>query len=161
VLELLDRLRQVRRATLSGALQHATDVLAAVFAADKVDAFILNPTESMLVANGTSRTPMGRRQHELGLNRIALANGGRVAWVFREQRPYLDGHVEADEMELQRARVDLGVRSAMMVPFEVDANARGVLAVVSGQPERFTEEQLHLLQFVSYWVGLVAQELNR
>jgi hypothetical protein len=42
VLGLLERLRELKRATLDQALQHATDVLAAAFAADKVDACLCN-----------------------------------------------------------------------------------------------------------------------
>lgn len=158
VLKLLDRLRQVRNASLEQALQHATDVLASTFRADKVDAMLLDRQRATLMAAGTSQTPMGQRQRELGLDRLSLATGGRTAWVFREQQPFLDGHVEADELELPGIRHDLGVRSTMAVPLEVSPACRGVLVVSSAQPERFSPSQLQLLQFVSYWVGLVAHE---
>jgi DNA-binding CsgD family transcriptional regulator len=158
VLGLLERLREIRHASLQQALQHATDVLASTFAADKVDAFLVDPRRDLLVAVGTSQTPMGKRQHQLGLNRLPLSSGGRTAWVFRERRPFLDGHVESDELELPGIRHDLGVRSSMAVPLEVHASVRGVLVVSSARPERFTDVQLQLLQFVSYWVGVVAHE---
>src|SRR5206468_6808286 len=78
VLALLERLRQVRRVSLYAALQHASDVLSSTFAAEKVDAFVFNPQCAMLVAVGTSQTAVGRRQHELGLNRLPIAHGGRA-----------------------------------------------------------------------------------
>jgi DNA-binding CsgD family transcriptional regulator len=158
VLDLLERLREVRRASLPAALQHAADVLAATFAADKVDAFLVDAQRSQLVAVGTSRTPMGQRQRELGLHQLPLSSGGRAAWVFHEQRPFLNGHLETDERELPSVRHVLGVRSTMAVPLEVNHCCRGVLQVASATPEQFSQTQLHLLQFVAYWVGLVADE---
>lgn len=158
VLGLLHRLRELRRASLDEALQHATDVLAVTFAADKVDAFLLNLERTHLFAVGTSRTPMGERQRELGLDRLPLVSGGRAAWVFREGRAYLDGHVDLDETELLAVREGLGVRSTMAVPLEINYQTRGVLQAASAEAEQFSSSQLQLLPFVSYWVGLVARE---
>jgi GAF domain-containing protein len=158
VLGLLQRLRRVHSAGLQDALQEATDVLAEVFAAEKVDAFLYDPSVQMLVALGTSRTPMGRRQQELGLHRLPMGGAGRIGWVFQERRAFRDGHVEADPHELIKVRRDLGVRSTLAVPLQVNADQQGVLMVCSSQPEHFTDAQLQLLQFVAYWVGLVARE---
>ena len=158
VLALLERLRRVRGVDFREALQEATDVLAPAFEADKVDAFLFDASVQTLVALGTSRTPMGRRQHELGLNRLPMGRGGRIARVFQEGRPFRDGHVEADPAELIDVRRELGVRSTLAVPFQVDPDKRGVVMVSSAQPEHFSDAQLQLLQFVAYWVGLVARE---
>ena len=158
VLGLLERLRRVHAVDIREALQEATDVLAPAFAADKVDAFLFDASVQMLVALGTSRTPLGKRQHELGLHRLPMRRGGRIAWVFQEGRPFRDGHVEADQYELIDVRRELGVRSTLAVPFQVDPDKRGVLMVSSAQPEHFSDAQLQLLQFVAYWVGLVARE---
>jgi DNA-binding CsgD family transcriptional regulator len=158
VLGLLERLRRVRAVDFREALQEATDVLAPAFEADKVDAFLFDASVQTLVALGTSRTPMGKRQHELGLNRLPMGRGGRIAWVFQEGRPFRDGHVEADPAELIDVRRELGVRSTLAVPFQVDPDKRGVVMVSSAQPEHFSDAQLQLLQFVAYWVGLVARE---
>jgi DNA-binding CsgD family transcriptional regulator len=157
VLALLARLQEVGATDMHGALQHATDMLAAVFAADKVDAFLYDPSKGMLVALGTSRTPLGQRERELGLDRLLLSQGGRAAWVFQERRPFRDGHVQQDSFELIGIRRDLGVRSTLAVPFEISGQHRGVLLVSSLEPEHFSDQQLQLLQFVAYWVGLVAR----
>jgi hypothetical protein len=45
----------------------------------------------------------------------------------------------------------------MAVPLDVDARVCGAL-VASARPAQFSDAQLQLLQFVSYWVGLVARE---
>jgi DNA-binding CsgD family transcriptional regulator len=158
VLALLERLRQVDPANLDEALQHAADVLAATFVADKVDAFILQPAQLRLVALGTSRTPMGERQRALGLHVLPIANGGRTVRIFLDHQPYIDGHVAEDAEELVEVRRDLGVRSIIGVPLEIGEAMRGVLAVTSGTVDYFTSEDLALLQFVAYWIGLVARE---
>jgi DNA-binding CsgD family transcriptional regulator len=159
VLELLDSLQQVHSATARDAMQHAANVLSALFVADKVDAFFYDESEELLVALGTSETPLGKRQHELGLHRLSLSAGGRTAWVFSEGRTHRDGNVENDTMELIGIRRDLGVRSSIAAPIQVGGSGpRGVLTASSQQPEQFTENQLHLLQFVAYWVGLVARD---
>ena len=151
-------LREVGSATAREAMEHATTVLATTFGADKVDAFFYDAATNLLIALGTSQTPLGQRQHELGLDRLPLSNGGRAAWVFRAKRAFRDGHVERDAQELVAVWRDLGVRSTLAVPIQVGADQQGVLQASSTRPEHFSEDQLHLLQFVAYWIGLVARD---
>jgi DNA-binding CsgD family transcriptional regulator len=158
VLALLHRLQLVQNAEVRDVLQHATDVLTTVFAAEKVDAFLYEPAQQILVALGTSQTPLGVRQHELELHLLPVVNGGRAAWVFREGQSWRDGQVDRDEIELEGVRRDLGVRSSLMVPLHIRGQLRGVLQVSSIQAHYFSPAQLQLLQFVAYWVGLVAYE---
>lgn len=158
VLALLQRLQLVQNAEVRDVLQHATDVLSTVFAAEKVDAFLYDPGQDMLVALGTSQTSLGVRQHKLGLHLLPVSNGGRAAWVFREGQPWHDGQVDGDEIELKGVRRDLGVRSSLMVPLHIRGELRGVLQVSSIRAHYFSPAQLQLLQFVAYWVGLVAYE---
>ena len=51
------------------------------------------------------------------------------------------------------AEMGLGVRSIVLVPLSVGGERRGVLEVVSAQPELFTEDDLSFLEAVAYWVG--------
>ena len=155
---LLERLREVSTTDLCGALQHVANVLAPVFLADKVDAMLCDPSAAVLVSVGTSDTVMSKRQHELGLDRLSLAHGGRAAFVFENGQPFQDGHVEQDSIELLGIRHDLGVRSTLMVPLQASRKERGVLLASSAEPEHFSDTQLQLLQFVAYWVGLVVHE---
>ena len=78
--------------------------------------------------------------------------------MFREGQSWHDGQVERDEIELKGLRRDLGVRSSLMVPLHICGELRGVLQVSSIQAHYFSPAQLQLLQFVAYWVGLVAYE---
>ena len=61
------------------------------YEADKVDAALYDSTTESLVAAGTSHTPMGRKQHTIGMNRLPLANGGREVDVFLTGVPYATG----------------------------------------------------------------------
>jgi GAF domain-containing protein len=157
LLAVLQRLLALEPGDLSAAMTEAAQQVAEVLGADKVDVFLYALAEQALIAEGTSDTPMGRRQHELGLDRLPIANGGRAVRVFESGESYRAEHADQDPVELPDVLRKLGVRSTLAVPLEVGARHRGVLLVSSLEPEHFSDQQLQLLQFVAYWVGLVAQ----
>jgi signal transduction histidine kinase/CheY-like chemotaxis protein len=142
---------------VTAALAAACGHIAAAFAADKVDAFLLDPASDTLIALGTSDTPMGRAQHARGLHRLPLANGGRAAAVFQTGEPWQDGHVERDREELVGIREALGVRSTLLVPYAVGGARRGVLQASAARPEAFAAADLRRLAVVARWVGLLAE----
>src|SRR5689334_12979039 len=92
LLHTLERLLAVEATDFRGALEQAAQLVAEALAAEKVDAFILDPTVETLVARGVSNTPLGRRQQALGLDRLPVANGGRVVDVFQTGRAFQTGH---------------------------------------------------------------------
>ena len=49
------------------------------------------------MAVGTSETPVGRQQLALGLNRLALSNGGMTIRVFRSGEAFLTGYLDQQE----------------------------------------------------------------
>ncbi len=158
VLRLLTRLQTLGPTELRGALQYAVELLASFFGADACDAFLCHPADEILVALASSRTPHADRQRALGLHHLPLSHGGRIAWVYLQQQPFRDGHVEDDAFELVAVRRDLGVHSTLAVPIAVSDDCRGVLVVRSAEPDHFGESDLELLRFVAYWVALVAQQ---
>src|SRR3954452_4167856 len=87
--DTLVRLHRIASPELRPALDQAANLVAEALDADKVDIFIHESASDSLVALGTSQTPMGRRQHELGLDRLPLANGGRSVAVYLTGEPYL------------------------------------------------------------------------
>jgi DNA-binding CsgD family transcriptional regulator len=130
--------------------------VAEALGADKVDAFLLEPATATLVALGVSDTPMGRRQQEIGLDRLPLANGGRSTQVFANGEPFCDGAVDQDAEELRGIREGLGVRSQLVCPLDVGGERRGVLQAMAADAEVFTERDLRFLGAVARWVGMVA-----
>ena len=151
----LERLLALDAMELTSALDQAADIVAEALGADKVDAFVHEAETESLVALGTSDTPMGHRQHAIGLHRLALANGGRAADVFRSGRNHLDGNVDADPDELEGIKIGLGVRSAMLCPIEVAGERRGVLSAVSARPEDFSDDDMVLFGAMARWLALV------
>ena len=155
LLTTLQRLLAIQATDLRPALDEAATLVAEALSADKVDVFLHQAPIDSLVALGTSATPMGRRQHELGLDRLPLSNGGRAADVFRTGEPYASGRVDEDPGELRGIVEGLGVRSVLNYPLEVGGERRGVLQVDSATPDFFSEADASFLAAVTQWVGMV------
>src|SRR5215210_2094469 len=96
LLTTLQRLLTISTPELRLALDQASTLISEALEADKVDVFIYEAASESLVALGTSDTPMGRRQHELGLDRLPLANAGPPTTFFQAGAPYLTGHAAQD-----------------------------------------------------------------
>lgn len=156
LLTLLERLLAIEATDLESALTAAADVVAQALGADKTDCFLLDSPRDTLVAVGTSRTAMGRRQRAIGMDRLPLANGGRTVEVFKTNRSHATGRADLDPLELQGVVQALGVRSTLNVPLAVDGQPRGVLTVASERPNYFGERDFRFLESVAHWVGMVA-----
>ena len=159
LLAVLQRLLALEPGDLTAAMIEAAQQLAEVLGADKVDVFLYAPAERALVAEGTSDTPMGRRQHALGLDRLPLANGGRTVEVFQTGRSHRTDHADQDSEELSGLAEKLGVRSSLAVALEVAGHRRGVLLVSSVTPAAFTQGHLEFLEAVAHWLGLTVTRL--
>jgi two-component system, OmpR family, sensor kinase len=120
---------------------------------DKTDVFLFDEQRSSLVAMGTSQTPLGERQRSLGLDVMALVQGGRAVQVYQTGRPYCSGDVEHDPEELRGLVRELGIRSEVIVPLIVDGVRRGVLSLVSREPRRFGEQELQLVELAGGWIS--------
>lgn len=155
LLETLQRLLAIQATELRPALNEAATLVADALGADKVDVFQYQAPIDSLVALGTSATPMGRRQHELGLDRVPVSNGGRCADVFRTGEPYASGHADQDPGELRGIVEGLGVRSVLNYPLVIDGQRRGVVQADSATPDFFTEADRAFLAAVTHWVSLV------
>jgi DNA-binding CsgD family transcriptional regulator len=155
LLTTLQRLLAIQATDLRPALDEAATLVAEALGADKVDVFLHQAPIDSLVALGTSATPMGRRQHELGLDRLPLSNGGRAADVFRTGEPYASGRVDEDPGELRGIVEGLGVRSVLDYPLEVGGERRGVVQADSATPDFFTEADQSFFAAVTQWVGMV------
>ncbi|HYF62082.1 MAG TPA: ATP-binding protein [Herpetosiphonaceae bacterium] len=156
LLETLRHLLTIEATDLRSALDQVGTLLSTVLQADKVDVLLYDAKIDSLVALGRSKTPLAVKQHRLGLDRIAVSNGGRVVEVYQSGEPYLTVHADQDP-GMPRGDVDaLGVRSLLAVPLDVNGERRGVLSVASVRPERYGPTDLIFLNSVASWVGMVA-----
>ncbi len=87
-LTTLEGLLAIQAMDVRSALDQASDLVATALGADKVDVFLYEARIDTLVALGTSDTPMGRKQHALGLDRLPLSNRGKTVEVFQSGQPY-------------------------------------------------------------------------
>jgi two-component system OmpR family sensor kinase len=156
VVQLLQRLLAIDSVTLAEALSEASSVVAESLRADKVDAFLHDPSRDSLVAVGTSAQPLSALQRSLGLDVLAIANGGRSVEVFQTGESYFNNRVDLDELELRGVRVALGIRSEMGVALPIGDRRRGMVMVASQQPEFFRAEDVQFVESIARWVGLVA-----
>jgi len=151
------RLFGIATPELRPALTQASTLIAEALGADKVDVFLHEVASDSLVAMGTSETPMGRKQHELGLHILAISHGSPPTQVFRSGQPYLTGRADQDPTQPRGIVEELGVRSQLDVALAVGVQRRGVLAVCSATPDQFTERDLRFLTAVAGWIGLLTQ----
>ena len=156
LLETLERLLASEAMTLERALNDAAQSVAQALRADKVDAFILNVESDTLVAVGVSDTPMGRRQRAIGMDRLPLANGGRMVEVYQCGASFMHGQADEDPCELRGIIDGLGVRSTIATPLPVGDEQHGVLAATSASPNFFGVDDLRYLEAVARWVGTLA-----
>lgn len=155
LLSTLERLLQLDATNVPQTLNAATQLVAETLSAEKVDAFLYHPENQTLQVAGLSATPMSKREVELGLDRLAIADGGRLVEVFQTGIPYMTGHAEQDP-EVGRGLIEgLGVRSLLAVALEIGGERQGVLQVASALEEAFSDQDRAFLPAVATWVGLV------
>ncbi len=152
---------QIDGSDLRDVLSRAADIVADEMKADKVDVFVHDPASDSLVALGVSHSPMSERERAAGLDRLPVALGGRVAAVFRSGEPFRSGDISRDPLEIPALFERVGVRSAVMVPFQLGPGAMsGVLNVDSAEVDRFDDEDLAFARAVARWIALVAQRVE-
>lgn len=157
LLATLERLLALPVGDLPAVLTSASDLVAEALRADKVDAFLHDPSRNTLVAIGSSRQALSQLQRKHGLDTLTVANGGRTVEVFATGNVFLTGRTDEDAGELRGIRDVLQVRSQIGVPLEVgEGSRRGVLLVASGAPDFWTEADARFLQAVARWVGALA-----
>lgn len=114
----LERLLQVPTGDLKTTFVQVTDLIAETLGADKVDAFVYDPTRDSLAAVSSSNQPLSALQRKLGLEILPLSNGGRVVWVYQTGKTFLTGRLTQDPEELRGVKEGLKIDSKIGVPLE-------------------------------------------
>ena len=147
----LQQLLAIGVADAREALDEAATLLAAAFGAEKVDLFVYEPGKDTLAAAGTSRTPLGEKQRQLGLDRLPVSLAGLTARAFTSGQTVFTGHADR-EGELPAIVGELAVRSELLVPL---AGRRGVLSTVSTREDAFDDADAALAAAAAGWVALL------
>jgi two-component system OmpR family sensor kinase len=156
LLDVLEELLRLPAGDLKATLSHASDLIARLSGADKVDAFLYDPGRDSLVAVGSSTQPLSQLQRQLGLDVLQISNGGRVVHVYKTGQTYLNGRVDEDMTELPGIREGLKIKSKLGVPLVIGGECRGMIMVASLAHEFFSEEDARFMETVAPWIGLVA-----
>lgn len=149
LLSMLERLLELPTNDVNSTLYQTTQLVAEVLAADKVQAFLHDTATDALVAPNVLDMPVELRQDAPAIHQLLLVHGGHIAEVFLSGVPYLSGHVDQDSEDT------LGMQSEIATIFQVGTQHRGVLLASSSTPEFFSEQDLHFLEAVARWVGIV------
>jgi len=155
-LDVLEQLLRLPGGDMKATLSHASDVIAGISGADKVDSFLYDPARDSLVAVGSSTQPLSARQRELGLDVLQMSNGGHTVNVYRTGETYLNNAVAEDTNELPGIRQALKVRSEIGVPLEIGGARRGMIMLASLRPDFFTPEDARFMETIAPWIGVVA-----
>jgi two-component system OmpR family sensor kinase len=134
-----------------------------VMGVQKVGVLLYQQETDELISLGTSETTLGRMQHELGLDHLALGKAGVLADVFRTGQPFLSNNLDTLSTFPAALKEHLGLKAAMVVPLEVEGERRGLITVMSTSADAFTDDDLPFLTLISIRLGhmLHHQELSK
>ena len=155
LLGTLQQLLEIEATDVRTAVERASSLISQELGVDKIDVFLHDPEHDTLVALGVSDTPMGHRQIEIGMDRLPVANGGRTVGTYLSGETYRSGTVHLDPEVLDGVKRGLGVRSMVVVPLNVNGERRGVLSATDATENRFSDDDLHFMEAVARWIGIV------
>jgi two-component system OmpR family sensor kinase len=158
LLTTLEQLLAVDSADLETALTHSCDLVAQALHADKVDAFLYEPSKDTLVALSTSQQPLSALQKNLGLDVLPISNGGRGVWVYQTGQTFVTGALDEDPEELKGIKEALAIRSQIGVALKVDGQSRGVMMIASQRRHLFTADDVAFAEAIVHWVSIVAHK---
>jgi len=157
--ELFESLVAVARATtekptLASTLQNTLDVAAQLTGAESGSLILVDRQQAVT-------------QSIVGLGQIELADKERLVsrvmtkglagWVAENQELALVGDTNQDERWLPSLDNSYDARSALAVPIVSSTRLLGVLTLTHSEPDRFTQEHVHLLQSAADQVSLAVR----
>lgn len=160
LLSVLEQLLSSQHTDIRSVLDQVCNLVTVAVHADKVDVFLFSPKIDTLITAGASDTALARQEHNLGLDRFPLSNGGRTVEVFKTGNPYSTGHAGQDSGVLLGVRTGLHVESILMARFSAHGDPRGVLQALSRTEDRFTPDDLVFIEAVSHWIGLLIHQVE-
>lgn len=155
LLTTLQRLLELPANDVVETMHKTAQLITQALGVEKIDVFLHDPESRSLIALGTSMTLMGNKEKLIGLDRLPLADGGRIVEVYLTGQPYWTGQAHRDPHELTGMTEDLDIKSEIAVPLDIDAGRRGVLFASSSLPDFFLDTDLRFLEAVTHWVGVV------
>lgn len=158
LLSTLEQLLAIQVSDVKSALDQVCDLTVKALGADKVDVFLYVPEIDTLVTAGVSNTALARQEHDMGMDRLPMVNGGRTVEVFQTGHSYSTGHADKDHGVLLGVRTGLKVQSMLLVRFGANGDRRGVLQALSKLGDQFSPDDLVFTEAVAHWLGLITHQ---
>jgi signal transduction histidine kinase len=148
LIQLLHTIAAIPTSESTEALAHTiTDQLCTITHAEIASIFLQSAATDELIAFGSSDTPLGRLQHEHGLDHIPLATSGPLLQVLQNDAPLLVGNAT------NLATLPIGsvadIQSVLIVPLRIEQTCEGLVMLATTKAEAFTEDDLSFLTFIS------------
>ncbi|MEO7910437.1 MAG: ATP-binding protein [Roseiflexaceae bacterium] len=124
-----------------------TDQLCAIMHAEIASIFLHSAATDELITFGSSDTPLGRLQHERGLDHIPLATSGPLLHVLQNDAPLLGG--SAAHLAALPISSVATIQSVLIVPLRVEQTCEGLVMLAATKAEAFSEDDLSFLTFIS------------
>jgi signal transduction histidine kinase len=132
-----------------------TDQLCAIMHAEIASIFLHSAATDELITFGSSDTPLGRLQHEHGLDHLPLAMSGPLLQVFQNDAPLLVG--TAANLAALPIRSVANIQSVLLVPLRIEQTCQGVVMLAATNVEAFSEDDLSFLTFISVRLSYAMQ----
>ncbi|GLV60453.1 hypothetical protein KDH_72720 [Dictyobacter sp. S3.2.2.5] len=157
LLTTLERLLEIEAIQVKPALQQAAQLISEALSAEKVDVFFHEPATHSLLALGSNDSSMSRHQKALALDRLQIANRGRIVEVFLTGDSFLSGQLDQDEGELRGMRIPepegMGIVSQIAASISMQGERRGVLMAACGMHMFFTQQDLRFWKRLPVGLG--------
>ncbi len=156
LIRLLHTIAAIPTSESTEALAHTiTDQLCVIMHAEIASIFLHSSATDELITFGSSDTPLGRLQHEHGLDHVPLATSGPLLEVFQNNAPLLGGNA-ALLAALPISSV-ANIQSVLIVPLRVEQTCQGVLMLAATNVDAFSEDDLSFLTFISVRLSYAMQ----
>ncbi|HEX8229503.1 MAG TPA: HAMP domain-containing sensor histidine kinase [Chloroflexia bacterium] len=158
LLSTLEQLLSIQVVDVKSALDQVCDLTVKALGADKVDVLLYVPDIDTLVTAGVSNTALAKEEHDLGMDRLPMVNGGRTVEVFQTGHSYSTGHADRDAGVLLGVRTGLHVKSMLLARFGANGDRRGVLQALSKAGDQFSPDDLVFVEAVAHWLGMITYQ---
>jgi len=132
----------------------ASAIIAEAVGADALDIFLYDASSESLIPVRAPRSPMGRLERTIGVDRLPLRDGGLAVRVFLQGGSFRTGHRDTEPDERPDIATALESRSALLSRMQVGNKFFGVLDACSSSPNQFTAADQDFLEAAGCVMGM-------
>jgi DNA-binding CsgD family transcriptional regulator len=143
--------------TVETYLAQASVVIVEAIGADALDILLYDQSSASLIATSGQNSTVSRLQESIGLDRLALKDGGLAVAVFNNGESWLTGHRVTEASERRDIVIARHSLSSVLTRITVGNISSGVLDAYSSSAHKFTDFDKDFLEAAAHLIGLVLQ----